>query len=160
MLQETKDIMIKLCTEPVEKTLSIIELIFSGGTAGVIIVGVLFFLLIMASYIYFERLFAIKAAAKTDVNFMNKIKELVSSGKIDAAITLYENDNSPVSRLIQKGISRIGKPLADINTAIENAGRIEIYGLENVSVLATISGAAPMIGFLGTVIGMIIQFLK
>ena len=70
---------------------------------------------------------------------MNKIKELVSSGKIDAAITLCENDNSPVSRLIQ-GISRIGKPLADINTAIENAGRIEIYGLEkNVSVLATIS---------------------
>jgi biopolymer transport protein ExbB len=162
MLQETKDIIDQTTTiEPVEKTLSIIDLIFSGGTAGIIIVGVLFFLLIIASYIYFERLFAIKAAAKTDVNFMNKIKELVSSGKIDAAITLCENDNSPVSRLTQKGISRIGKPLADINTAIENAGRIEIYDLEkNVSVLATISGAAPMIGFLGTVIGMIISIFE
>lgn len=147
--------------ESVEKTLSIIELISSGGVAGQIIIAILFLLLIMASYIYFERLFAIKAASQIDANFMNQIKDHVSNGKIDSAQILCAQANTPVSRLIGKGISRIGKPLADINTAIENAGRIEIYGLEkNVSVLATISGAGPMIGFLGTVIGMILAIFE
>ena len=147
--------------ESVEKTLSIIELISSGGTAGMVIIALLFVLLIVAVYIYFERLFAIKAASKVDANFMNQIKDHVSHGKIDSAQMLCAQQNSPVSRLIGKGISRIGKPLEDINTAIENAGRLEIYGLEkNVSILATISGAAPMIGFLGTVIGMILSIFE
>ena len=147
--------------ESVEKSLSIIELISSGGVAGQVIIAVLFLLLIMASYIYFERIFAIKAASKIDSNFMNQIKDHVSNGKIDSAQMLCAQVNSPVSRLIGKGITRIGKPLADINTAIENAGRLEIYGLEkNVSVLATISGAAPMIGFLGTVVGMILAIFE
>jgi len=147
--------------ESVEKTLSIIELISSGGAAGQLIIAILFLLLIVASYIYFERLFAIKAASKIEANFMNQIKDHVSNGKIDSAQMLCAQINSPVSRLISKGITRIGKPLADINTAIENAGRLEIYKLEkNVSVLATISGAAPMIGFLGTVIGMILAIFE
>ncbi|MDO1499725.1 MotA/TolQ/ExbB proton channel family protein [Winogradskyella maritima] len=147
--------------ESVEKTLSIIELIGSGGTAGMVIIGILFVLLVVATYIYFERLFAIKAASKVDSNFMNQIKDHVSNGKIESAQILCAQQNSPVSRLIGKGISRIGKPLEDINTAIENAGRLEVYELEkNVSVLATISGAAPMIGFLGTVIGMIIAIFE
>lgn len=147
--------------ESVEKTLSIIELISSGGTAGKIIIGILFLLLIVAIYIYFERLLAIKAASKVDANFMNQIKDHVSNGKIDTAQVLCAQVNSPVSRLISKGITRIGKPLADINTAIENAGRLEVYSLEkNVSILATISGAAPMIGFLGTVIGMILSIFE
>ena len=147
--------------ESVEKTLSIIELISSGGAAGQIIIAVLFVLLVGAIYIYFERIFAIKAASQIDSNFMNQIKDHVSHGKIDSAQILCAQVNSPVSRLIGKGISRIGKPLADINTAIENAGRLEIYGLEkNVSVLATISGAGPMIGFLGTVIGMILAIFE
>ena len=147
--------------ESVEKTLSIIELISSGGLAGQVIIAILFLLLVMAIYIYFERLFAIKAASQIDANFMNQIKDHVSSGKIDAAQMLCAQTNSPVSRLIGKGITRIGKPLADINTAIENAGRLEVYGLEkNISVLATISGAAPMIGFLGTVIGMILSIFE
>jgi biopolymer transport protein ExbB len=147
--------------ESAKKTLSIIELISSGGTAGIIIMALLFVLLIVAIYIYFERLFAIKAASQVDANFMNQIKDHVSNGKVDAAQMLCVQQNSPVSRLIGKGISRIGKPLEDINTAIENAGRLEIYGLEkNVSVLATISGAAPMIGFLGTVIGMILSIFE
>ena len=146
---------------PVEKTLSVIELITSGGLAGQIIIAVLFLLLVGAIYIYFERIFAIKAASNVDANFMNQIKDHVSNGKIDSAQMLCAQVNSPVSRLIGKGISRIGKPLADINTAIENAGRLEIYGLEkNVSILATISGAAPMIGFLGTVIGMILAIFE
>ena len=147
--------------ESTEKTLSIIELIKSGGTAGQIIILLLFVLLLVACYIYFERLFAIKSASKIDTNFMNQIKDHVSNGKIDSAQVLCAQVNSPVSRLIAKGITRIGKPLEDINTAIENAGRLEVYGLEkNVSVLATISGAAPMIGFLGTVIGMILAIFE
>jgi len=147
--------------ESVQKTLSIIELISSGGSSGVIIILILFLLLIVATYIYFERIFAIKAASKVDSNFMNQIKDHVSNGKIDSAQMLCAQQNSPVSRLIAKGITRIGKPLEDINTAIENAGKLEIYSLEkNVSVLATISGVAPMIGFLGTVIGMIISIFE
>ncbi|MUU79603.1 MotA/TolQ/ExbB proton channel family protein [Winogradskyella endarachnes] len=147
--------------EPVEKTLSIIELISSGGTSGIVIILILFVLLILAIYIYFERIFAIKAASKVDSNFMNQIKDHVSNGKIDSAQMLCAQQNSPVSRLINKGITRIGKPLDDINTAIENAGRLEIYNLEkNVNVLATISGVAPMIGFLGTVVGMIISIFE
>ncbi|SHH24588.1 MotA/TolQ/ExbB proton channel family protein [Winogradskyella jejuensis] len=147
--------------ESVEKTLSIIELITTGGTAGIIIIAILGILFIAAIYIYFERIFAIKEASKVDSNFMNQIRDYVSDGKIDSAQNLCSTANSPVSRLISKGISRIGKPLDDINTAIENAGRLEIYGLEkNVSVLATISGAAPMIGFLGTVIGMILSIFE
>ncbi len=147
--------------ESTEKTLSIIELISSGGTAGQVIILVLFLLLMVALYIYFERLFAIKAASIVDANFMNQIKDHVTHGKVDSAQVLCAQVNSPVSRLISKGITRIGKPLEDINTAIENAGRLEVYGLEkNVSVLATISGAAPMIGFLGTVIGMILAIFE
>ncbi|WP_299111907.1 MotA/TolQ/ExbB proton channel family protein [uncultured Winogradskyella sp.] len=147
--------------ESVEKTLSIIELITSGGTSGIVIILILFLLLILAIYIYFERIFAIKAASKVDSNFMNQIKDHVSNGKIDSAQMLCAQQNSPVSRLINKGITRIGKPLDDINTAIENAGRLEIYNLEkNVNVLATISGVAPMIGFLGTVVGMIISIFE
>ena len=158
-IQDTTDALVD--GEQVEKTLSIIELITSGGTMGMIIILILFLLLIVATYIYFERIFAIKAASKVDSNFMNQIKDHVSNGKIDSAQMLCAQQNSPVSRLIGKGISRIGKPLEDINTAIENAGRLEIYSLEkNVSILATISGVAPMIGFLGTVTGMILSIFE
>lgn len=140
-----------------EKTLSIFKLIMDGGIGGQIIIGILFVLLATAIYIYFERFFAIKAASKVDKNFMNQIKDYVSNGKLESADALCKSKNTPTARLIEKGISRIGKPLEDINTAIETAGKLEVYQLEkNVSVLATISGAAPMIGFLGTVIGMIV----
>ena len=121
-----------------EKTLSIMELLMDGGMAG---------------------LFAIKAATDYDVNFMDQIRNNVSSGNLEAAKVLCAKKNTPVSRLTEKGISRIGSPLEDINTAIENAGKLEVYKLEkNVSILATIAGAAPMIGFLGTVIGMVLAF--
>ena len=147
--------------EPIieEKTLSIMELLMNGGMAGQIIIGVLFVLLFVAVYLYFERLFAIKAATHYDKNFMKQIKDNVSSGNMEAAKVLCAQQNTPVSRLTEKGISRIGHPLDDINTAIENAGKLEVYKLEkNVSILATIAGAAPMIGFLGTVIGMVLAF--
>ncbi|NGX84571.1 MotA/TolQ/ExbB proton channel family protein [Aequorivita sp. KMM 9714] len=157
--QDTDSIAEGLPVEAQEKTLSIMDLLLNGGVAGQIIIGVLFILLFVAVYIYFERLFAIKAASKMDNNFMNQIKDNVSSGNIQAAKVLCAQNNTPVSHLTEKGISRIGSPLEDINTAIENAGRLEVYKLEkNVSVLATIAGAAPMIGFLGTVIGMVLAF--
>jgi biopolymer transport protein ExbB len=142
-----------------EKTLSVMDLIFSGGTGSIVIISVLFVLLFVALYIYFERIFAIKAASKIDKNFMNQIRDHVTNGKLEAAKLLCAQTDSPVARLTEKGVSRIGKPLDDINTAIENAGTLEVYKLErNVSVLATVAGAAPMIGFLGTVIGMILAF--
>ena len=154
LIQETPEVV-----DPIseEKTLSIYKLIVDGGLGGQIIIGILFVLLAVALYIYFERFFAIKSATKVDKNFMNQIKDFVSNGKLESADALCKSNDTPTARLIGKGISRIGKPLEDINTAIENAGKLEIYQLEkNVSVVATIAGAAPMIGFLGTVIGMIV----
>ena len=147
--------------QPVEKTLSIWELLTSGSIGGQVIILVLFILLFFALFLYFERLMAINKASKIDASFMNNIKMNITTGKIDAAKMLCAQTNSPVARLIEKGISRIGKPLEDINTAIENAGNLELYKLEkNTSMLATISGAGPMIGFLGTVVGMILAFHK
>ncbi len=144
-----------------EKTLSLVELIQNGGLGGQLIIGFLFLLLMVVTYIYFERLFAIRAAVKVTPNFMPQIRSFVMNGKLEGAQQLCIQENIPVSRLIAKGLSRIGRPLEDINTAIENAGRLEVYQLEkNISVLATIAGAAPMLGFLGTVIGMILSIFE
>ena len=153
--QDNKELLEEVASE--EKTLSIYKLIMDGGVGGQIIIAILFVLLAVALYIYFERFFAIKSASKIDENFMNQIKEYVSNGKLESADALCKSKNTPTARLIGKAVSRIGKPLDDITKAIETAGKLEVYQLEkNVSVLATISGVAPMIGFLGTVIGMII----
>ena len=144
-----------------EKILSLVELIKNGGLGGQLIIGVLFVLLLMVTYIYFDRLFAIRSAVKVTPNFMPQIRSFVMNGKLDGAQQLCVQENVPVARLISKGLSRIGRPLDDINTAIENAGRLEVYQLEkNISILATISGAAPMLGFLGTVIGMILSIFE
>ncbi len=142
-----------------EESVSIYELITAGGPAGTVIIAVLILLLFFAIYIYVERLMKINGSSKIDDNFMLQIKDNVANGRIDAAKMLCAKENSPVARLTEKGISRIGSPLEDINQAIENAGKLEVYKLEkNVSMLATIAGAAPMIGFLGTVIGMVLAF--
>ena len=148
-------------TLQIEKKISLIELVQEGGLGGQIIIGLLFILLISVIYIYFERLFAIKSASKVSSNFMAQIKTYVLNNKIDGAQALCLSENKPVARLVAKGLSRIGRPLEDISTTIENAGRLEVYKLEkNVSILATIAGAAPMIGFLGTVIGMILSIFE
>lgn len=116
---------------------------------------------IVAIYIFFERYFAINKARKIDINFMNRIRDYITDGKIDAAKTLCQSTDNPVARMIEKGISRIGRPLNDVNAAIENVGRLEIYKLEKgLPTLATVSGGAPMIGFLGTVIGMVQAFME
>jgi len=144
---------------PEEKTLSVWELVTSGGIGGAIIMITLLILSIIAVYIVIERYLAIKKASKEDVNLMNQVKDHILDGKIDAAKSVCAANHSPIARMIEKGISRIGKPLQDIGTAVETTGKLELNKLEkNLSTLATISGAAPMIGFLGTVIGMILVF--
>jgi biopolymer transport protein ExbB len=114
---------------------------------------------IVAVYIIVERAFAITKAAKEDMNFMNEVKTFVAQGKIEEAHIRCQGTDSPVARMIDKGISRIGKPLADVREAIENVGKLEVANLEKgLPMLATISSVGPMIGFLGTVLGMITAF--
>lgn len=138
-----------------EITMSFWELAFKGGWVMIPIVILSF----IAVYIFFERYFVIKKAAKLDENFMNKIKDYILEGKIDSALSLCKHTQNPAAKMIEKGIQRIGRPLNDVNTAIENVGKLEIYKLEKgLPILATVSGAAPMIGFLGTVMGMIRAF--
>jgi biopolymer transport protein ExbB len=116
---------------------------------------------ILAIYIFFERLLVIRKASYKDTTFMDKIKDYINEGKIDAAITLCKNTDTPYSRMIEKGISRLGRPMNDVSVAIENVGNIEIGKLERgMSLLATIAGGGPMIGFLGTVAGMIEAFFN
>lgn len=115
---------------------------------------------ILAVYIFVERHRTIKRAANHPVEFMDKIKSLVQDGDINGAKLLCSQTESPVAKMIEKGIHRIGSPLKNIEASIENVGKIEVYKLEkNLSLLATIAGAAPMIGFLGTVTGMIQAFI-
>lgn len=138
-----------------ELTMGFWELALKGGWIMIPIV----LLSIIAVYIFFERFFAIRNASKIDNSFMDRIKDYIHDGKIDSALTLCETADTPVSRMIAKGISRIGRPLNDVTTAIENIGNLEVTKLEKgLNTLGTVSGAAPMIGFLGTVIGMIQAF--
>ena len=139
----------------------LIDLILKGGPLGAIIVGVLLVLSVIALYIFIERYLTIQRAAKIDQSFMNNIRGSVQAGSIEGAKALCRNNDSPVARMVEKGLLRIGKPLRDIDAAIENVGNLEIFKLEkNLSTLASIAGAAPMIGFFGTVTGMIIAFYK
>lgn len=138
---------------------SLFSIIFSGGIIGQTIMTIIFIMLFFTIYLYLERLFTIRNFTRSDDNFMTQIKMLLSQGKVDNARMLCQSTNTPAARMIAKGISRIGKPIDDINMAMENAGKQEIYKLEkNVSVLATLSGAGPMTGFLGTVVGMVMSF--
>lgn len=140
-----------------EKTISVIHLLSDTGT--LLIVVPLAIMSLIGMYIFFERLFTLGQSSKIPQNFMNQIREYIKEGKIDAAKSLCSSKQSPFARMVEKGIMRIGKPLADIKTEIENVGQIELNKLEkSFPVLATISGAAPMLGFLGTVLGMVVTF--
>jgi biopolymer transport protein ExbB len=142
-------------------TQSFFDIITKGGILGILIVLVLFILSIMALYIFVERYLTIKRAGRVDESFINNIRANVSSGNIQGAKALCASTDSPVARMVEKGLQRIGKPLRDIDAAIENVGNLEIFKLEkNLSTLASIAGAAPMIGFFGTVTGMILAFYK
>ena len=145
--------------EPTQETLSIMDLMLSGGIGGQIIMLLMVLLSIAMVYIFVNRMGAIKRANKIDPQFMKDIKDHVASGNVQSAINLCERSDSPVARMILKGLTRIGKPLQDISASIENQGKLEIQRLErNLPYLATIAGGAPMLGLLGTVIGMILAF--
>ena len=121
----------------------------------------LLLLSILGVYIFIERFLAIKKASIIDPSFMNSIRENMIQGKIDAALAQCQANNTPISHMIEKGIKRIGRPLNDIQASIENVGNLEISKLEKgISILATIAGGAPMIGFLGTVLGMVEAFFR
>jgi biopolymer transport protein ExbB len=136
--------------------MSVFELILKGGYFMIPI----FLLSFFAIYIFVERILTIKKASQTPPEFTDNIKQKVLSGDIEGAKITCAQTQTPIARMIEKGIERIGSPLKNIEVSIENVGRIEIYKLEkNLSFLATISGAAPMLGFLGTVTGMIQAFI-
>ena len=132
------------------------ELFTSGGW----LMWVLVALAAVMIFIFVERFIAIRKATRIDNNFMNRIRDYISDGKIRAAVDLCRKTNTPIARMIEKGIERIGRPMGDIQTAIENVANLEVSKLENgLPFLATIAGGAPMIGFLGTVIGMVQTFM-
>lgn len=140
-------------------TQSLFDIILESGTLGIVIVVLELVLSFIAIYIFIERYLTITRASQIDDNFMNNIRMNVQSGNIQGAKALCQTTDSPVARMVEKGLQRIGKPLRDIDAAIENVGNLEVFKLEkNLSTLASIAGAAPMIGFLGTVTGMILSF--
>jgi biopolymer transport protein ExbB len=143
--------------EPVIEKLRIIDLVFDPSSLWIMLP--LLVMLAIAVYIFVERLLTINKSAKEERNFMNNIRDFIHSGRIESALALCKGNGTPLARMIEKGITRIGKPLTDISAAIENTGNLEVQRLEKkVSVLATIAGAAPMLGFLGTVVGMVLAF--
>lgn len=141
--------------QPTEVKLSLFELATKGGWI-MIVLAVLF---AIAVYIFIERFIAVSRATNYDNSFMERIREYMKEGKVDSAKALCRGNSTPISRMIEKGLSRLGRPLNDINSAIENVGNLEVSQLEKgVSIMAMIASAAPMIGFLGTVTGMIKAF--
>ena len=144
--------------EPIVKELSVWELIKAGGWW---IMVPLALLAIVSIYIFFERLFAINRANRQDNSFMDRIKEYIHRGEVDQALKLCQDTNTPYSRMIEKGVTRIGRPMNDVLVAIENVGNMEVAKLEKgFNWLATTAAGAPMIGFLGTVIGMVQAFFQ
>ena len=141
-------------TTPAE-SLSLIDLTLAGGPV-MIPIGILFILVI---FLYFERYLTIRKAAKGDPKFMLNIRDYISGGNLDAAKMLCKNTDTPIARMIEKGIMRLGSPLKNIEVAVENVGKLELYKMEkNLAAIARISGVGPMLGFLGTVTGMIQAF--
>ncbi|MPM79571.1 Protein TolQ [bioreactor metagenome] len=138
-------------------TMNAFDLALKGGWLMII----LLILLLMTIYVLIERALVINKASKDDNSFMNRIKDYILDGKIDAAVALCRNTDTPSSRMVEKGISRLGRPTADVMSAIENQGNIEISKLEKgIAALATSSSGAPMVGFLGTVTGMVKAFMS
>lgn len=140
---------------------SLLDIIVQGGPLAIAIVAILLLLSVVALYIFIERYLTIKRAGKADENFISNIRASVQTGNIPGALALCRTNESPQARMVEKGLMRIGKPLRDIDAAIENVGNLEVFKLEkNLSTLASIAGAAPMIGFFGTVTGMIFAFYE
>lgn len=142
--------------ESTAESIGLFDLLIKGG----VMMIPLYLLFILAVYIFVERVITLKKAAQTPKDMMDQVKMRVQTGDIGGAKMICQEENTPVANMISKGLERIGSPLKNIEVAIENVGKIEIYKLEkNLNLLATVSGAAPMIGFLGTVAGMIRAFI-
>ena len=156
LLQATTDVL-EAVPEITEVKVNVLQLLMEGGWY---IMLPLALMSLIGMFVFFERYLAIRRADQVSPDFMNRLKDYISQGNLSSARNLCSDSNTPLGRMLDKGISRIGKPLKDISVAIENVGKLEIYRLEkNLSTLATVAGAAPMVGFLGTVIGMVNVFL-
>ena len=143
-------------TETTSKSMSLWDLFQAGGWLMWVLLGLGGFVV----FIFAERFISIRKATQLDMNFMNRIRDYISDGRIDAALDACRRTDTPIARMIEKGIERIGRPMSDVQTAIENAANLEVAKLEKgLPYLSMISGGAPMIGFLGTVIGMVQAFM-
>lgn len=141
--------------EPVQESMNLWSMAQYGGWIMIILV----LLLAWALFIFIERLVVLHAAMKEDRSFMDRIRDYIHDGKIDSALQLCRTTNTPSSRMVEKGISRIGRPMQDVQVAIENVGNLEVSQLEKgLVIMATIAAGAPMLGFLGTVLGMVQTF--
>ncbi len=140
---------------PTEAEINVIDLAMKGGW----IMLVLLLLSLVAIYFFVQRLIVIRRAGKEDQDFMNRIKDYIHEGKVDSALNLCRKTNTPAARMIEKGITRLGRPMNDVLVAIENVGNLEIAKLEKgFPLIATTAAGAPMLGFLGTVTGMVRAF--
>ena len=141
-----------LPTQPALGKMTMLDIIMKGG----IIMIPIAILSLIAIYVFIERYLTIRRHVSSDVDFMNKIHDYIVHGQTESALTLCQRTAKPIARMIEKGISRLGKPIKEIEESIEIAGKFEVYDLEkNVQILAVIAGIAPMFGFLGTIIGVI-----
>lgn len=154
-VQAGEEVVTEVATEVAVAEMSLLEMACKGGW----IMLVLALLSVVCFYIFFERFSALRKAGKDDPLFMERIRDYVHTGDMKSAINYCRMTNTPAARMIEKGISRMGRPAADVQAAIENAGNLEVAKLErHLPVMATIAGGAPMIGFLGTVTGMVQAF--
>lgn len=142
-----------LATQTTDKKggVSLIELLTLGGWIMIPLTA----LFLIAVFVFFERFLSIRKASAIDNNFMNIIRDHIVNGNVTAARSFAKNTNNPVARIIDKGIQRIGKPIENIERSMETVGKLEVYNMErNLSILSLVAGIAPLLGFLGTIIGM------
>ncbi len=157
LLQAVGEAVVSPVAQVVPEKMNLWKMTTYGGP----IMIILAVMLALAVYLFVERVITINNASKEDSSFMNRIKDYIHEGKIDSAIKLCRDTNSPASRMIEKGINRLGRPIGDVMLAIENVGNLEVSKLEkSLVIMATISGGAPMLGFLGTVTGMVLVFFN
>ncbi len=143
--------------EPVQESINVWTMASYGGW----IMIILALLLAWAIYVFVERLIILHRATKEDMSFMDRIKDYIHEGKMDSALNLCRQTNTPSAHMVEKGISRIGRPMQDVQVAVENAGNLEVGKLEKgLVIMATIAAGAPMLGFLGTVLGMVQTFFN
>lgn len=144
-------------SQPTEATLTLFDLLMKGGPM-MIPIGIL---LLLAVYIFFERLLTISRTGKIDTNFMHNLKDMLKSGNIDAAKTLCKHTKAPQALVIEKGLNRLGKPVKEIEEAMQGVAQLELYRMEkNLSILTIVGRVAPMVGFIGTIIGVIYIFYE